>query len=215
VKTVRIAVRYPDSLVHPMHRFVCDSPAVEREVLLEWKVTDGTRTLLFYVEGDRSAYEAALGERSAVDEYDITAESEAGFYLYVRGPNRDAEAEIFGALDRGPVVVASPVEFRGDRTMRLALVGPAEDLQSAIDALPAELTVDVTSVGEYGGAVGDSVTDRQREALDAAWKAGYYAVPRECTIEEVADDLGCAVSTASALLRRAERELVADAFDRP
>lgn len=215
MKAVRVAVSYPESLVHPGHRFVCESPSVEREVLLEWKVADGTRTLLFYVEGDRSAYEANLGARSDVDEYDVAAERDAGFCLYVRGPNRQTEAEVFGALDRGPVVVASPVEYRSDRTMRLTLVGPPGDLQSALDDLPAELTVDVTAVGEYGGAVGGSLTDRQREAVAAARDAGYYAVPRENGIEAVAEELDCAVSTASALLRRAERELVAGALDRP
>lgn len=215
MKAVRVAVRYPDSLVHPGHRFVCESPAVEREVLLEWKVADGARTLLFYVAGDRSTYEAHLAERPGVDEYDVAAESDSGFYLYVRGPNRQTEADVFGALDRGPVVVASPVEFRPDRTMRLTLVGPPEDLQSALDDLPAELAVDVTSVGGYGGAVADPLTDRQRETLAAAWDAGYYAVPREGGIEAVADELDCAVSTASTLLRRAERELAAGALDRP
>lgn len=214
MKAIRIAVRYPDALVHPMHRFVCESPSVEREVLLEWKVEEGVRTLLLYVEGDRSAYEDALTERPDVDEYDITAEGDAGFYLYVRGPNRDVEGEVFGAFDRGPVVVTSPVEFRDDRTMRLTLVGPSADLQAALDELPSELTVDVKSVGEYGGRVGRTLTDRQRAAMSAAWNCGYYAVPREEGIDEVADELDCAVSTASTLLRRAERELVADLFER-
>lgn len=213
MKAIRIAVRYPESLVHPMHRFVCESPAVEREILLEWKVEDGARTLLLFVEGERTAYETALAERPDVDEYDITAESDEGFYLYVRGPNREVEGEVFGALSRGPVVVASPVEFRDDRTMRLTLVGPSADLQAALDGLPAELSVDVQSVGEYGGRVGRTLTDRQRAAMRAAWDCGYYAVPREAGIEAVASELDCAVSTASTLLRRAERGLVADLFD--
>lgn len=215
MKAIRIAVQYPESLVHPMHRFVCESPAVEREVLLEGKVEDGVRTLLLYVEGERAAYETALTERLDVDAYDITAESDENFYLYVRGPNRNVEAEVFDALDRGRVVVASPVEFRDDWTMRLTLVGPSADLQSALDELPAELSVDVKSVGEYGGRVGRTLTDRQLAAMAAAWDCGYYAVPREAGIEAVADELDCAVSTASTLLRRGERELVAELFERP
>ena len=55
----------------------------------------------------------------------------------------------------------------------------------------------------------------RRGGTSDAWDHGYYAVPREGGIEEVADELDCTVSTASALLRRAERELVADLFERP
>jgi predicted DNA binding protein len=57
------------------------------------------------------------------------------------------------------------------------------------------------------------VSERQREALAAAWDAGYYAVPREGDIEAVAAELDCATSTASDLLRRAERQIVAASLD--
>ena len=213
MKSIRLAIRYPADLVHPIHQFVCDSPVVDREILLEGKVVDGTRTLLFYVEGERSAYEQAMTRRLDVDAYDITAESEAGFYLYVRGPNREAEAEVFAAFNRETVVIASPIEFRSDGTMHLTLVGPPADIQSALDDLPPEFEVDVKRIGTYGGLSGGGLTERQRAALDTAWRCGYYDVPREGSIDEVAAELDCAISTASTLLRRAERELVADVLD--
>jgi predicted DNA binding protein len=48
------------------------------------------------------------------------------------------------------------------------------------------------------------LTDRQREAVRAAVEAGYYAVPREASLADVAEAIGCAESTASEHLRRAE-----------
>jgi hypothetical protein len=210
----RLSLELGESSLHPMHRFVCESPAVDREVLLEGKVVDGVRTLLLYVAGDPAAYEAALVERTSVTDYDVTT-VEDGCYCYVRGPNRAADAALFGAFDRETVVVVSPVEFRPDRTVGLTLVGPPADLRAALAALPDDVAVTVERVGDYGVRVGDGasgLTDRQREALATARERGYYAVPRETGIEAVAADLDCAVSTASALLRRAERTLVTEAL---
>lgn len=43
----------------------------------------------------------------------------------------------------------------------------------------------------------------QREALETAVREGYFAVPRECTLADIADVLGVDKSTASRTLRRA------------
>jgi len=57
-----------------------------------------------------------------------------------------------------------------------------------------------------------TLTDRQEEALEAAYRAGYFDWPRESTAEEVADNLGIAAPTLHAHLRKAERELLATVF---
>ncbi len=212
MKWLRVVLTLPDEYLHPMHAFVCRSPDVEREVLLEGKADDGTETLLAYVEGDRDAYEAELDARPEVVEHHVTADGDDGFYLYLRGTLGDAGVELMAALDRDSLVLVPPIEFRSDRTMHLSLVGHPDDLQAALDALPDAIDVDVRRVGAYADALSDRLTDRQREALDAAWTAGYYAVPRDTDLTAVADELDCAVSTASDLLRRAEARLVADAL---
>jgi hypothetical protein len=51
------------------------------------------------------------------------------------------------------------------------------------------------------------LSDRQERVLRAAVEAGYYDVPRETTVEAVADDLDLAVSTVSETLGRAERRV--------
>jgi predicted DNA binding protein len=52
------------------------------------------------------------------------------------------------------------------------------------------------------------LTDRQRELLKAAVREGYFTVPRECTLAELADAVGVDKSTASTVLKRAEARLV-------
>jgi predicted DNA binding protein len=52
------------------------------------------------------------------------------------------------------------------------------------------------------------LTDRQRECLGLALRRGYYEIPRECTLADLADDLGVDPSTVSGVLRRAERRVL-------
>lgn len=52
------------------------------------------------------------------------------------------------------------------------------------------------------------LTDRQREYLTVAHRRGYFDVPRECTLAELADGLGVDKSTASETIRRATARIV-------
>ncbi len=52
-----------------------------------------------------------------------------------------------------------------------------------------------------------SLTDRQREALEAAYRAGYYDWPRESTAEEVAASLGLSGPTLHGHLRKAQARI--------
>ncbi|AGN00356.1 DNA binding domain-containing protein [Salinarchaeum sp. Harcht-Bsk1] len=74
------------------------------------------------------------------------------------------------------------------------------------------MTFDVESIremdGEPAGRFG--LTDAQHEALTAAAKAGYYEVPREVTLEELADDLGVSHQALSEQLRRGTCALLED-----
>ncbi|MFC3476192.1 helix-turn-helix domain-containing protein [Halobacterium litoreum] len=57
------------------------------------------------------------------------------------------------------------------------------------------------------------LTDAQREALEIALERGYFEVPRECSLAEVADEIGVSEQSVSERLRRAARHLVRDAVD--
>ncbi|WP_232701250.1 helix-turn-helix domain-containing protein [Halobacterium wangiae] len=57
---------------------------------------------------------------------------------------------------------------------------------------------------EYG------LTAAQQEALEAAYNAGYFAVPRDRTLTELAEDLGISRNALSTRLRRGHRNLLAN-----
>lgn len=212
MKSVELVIRDAEEIVDSP---VYASPRVERELVFEGQGGDGVETVLSYVEGDPEPYEAAFAGAPGVQEFEITRDGDA-FLLYLRQELDEEGQWLMDALARGTVVLVPPIEFRSDGSMHLTLVGGRADLQAVVDALREELDVDVTRVAEYGAVAGPSarLTDRQREALDAAWEVGYYDVPRGAGIEAVADDLDCAVSTASGLLRRAEARLVGDVLEK-
>lgn len=61
-----------------------------------------------------------------------------------------------------------------------------------------------------GGQQG--LSPKQRDALMAAFEAGYFDVPRSATMDGLADELGISQQSFSKRLRRAHRNLVANAL---
>jgi predicted DNA binding protein len=54
----------------------------------------------------------------------------------------------------------------------------------------------------------ETVTPRRRKVLNKALEAGYFDIPRGCTLQEIADELGIAKTTASQHLRKAEKSFM-------
>jgi PAS domain S-box-containing protein len=75
-----------------------------------------------------------------------------------------------------------------------------------------ECNREVTTVGQPGGPL-DELTGRQREVLEAAYRAGYFDWPRESTAEEVARSVDLAASTLHGHLRKAEQAILSALLD--
>ena len=100
-----------------------------------------------------------------------------------------------------PVVVRNgwyELDFTGTRA-------EFDRFQAGLEAL--EIPYDLLSILE-GDGWEDLLTPRQREVLEAAVRNGYFEVPRECTLADLAEDLEVDKSTASGVLRRGEARIV-------
>ncbi len=113
-----------------------------------------------------------------------------------------------------PVVVTDG-RFEFDLTAtreRFEAVGTALDESSFdYDLLSVVETGETDGRADREGGLtghGDLLTDRQRECLDAALREGYFEVPRECTLADLAETLDIDKSTASEILRRGERRIL-------
>jgi DNA-binding transcriptional ArsR family regulator len=84
-------------------------------------------------------------------------------------------------------------------------------LQADCRKRDTEMTVrrlDGSGDGGDDGSDRYGVTERQREVVMAAVEAGYFELPRETTLDELASELGVSDQTVSEHLRRAQRNVL-------
>jgi len=191
---------------------LADSPHVEQAHLLAWNPTDSRGvTALFEVEGDREVVDGALGALEEVVSVETTPASESTFYQLV---TLDGSGSVIRRIARwvtsDGLVVCKPIVYR-DGAVHAQFVGSTGTIRRVVDRLPAFVDIDVHEIGGDGFAPGNplgALSSRQREAIVAAAAAGYYDDPKQATHEDIAAALGCAPSTASEHLRKAESKLV-------
>lgn len=71
----------------------------------------------------------------------------------------------------------------------------------------SNLAYELVSIVQFFEAEG-LLTDRQHQVLETAFREGYFEVPRECTLAELAEELGVDKSTVSEILRRADGRII-------
>jgi predicted DNA binding protein len=99
--------------------------------------------------------------------------------------------------------------------MEFAITATRNDFEAFGERLDASgLRYELRSVVHREGRDG-VLTDRQRECLDVAWRMGYFEVPRDCTLAEVADALDVDTSTVSETLRRGTARVLDRFFAAP
>ena len=210
MKSVWITLEYSPAGTPPFLEAVFESPDVDREIILGGQTVDGVEILTSYVYGSQAAYKTLLEEYDGVLEYEITPDSD-GFFLYLRRELGERGASLLESISRETIVVVPPITLHSDRTIHMTLVGHPNDLGAIVEDVPSGMSVDVRQVRNAVTTTPSRLSTRQEEALQAAWNLGYYDVPRTTGIEGVADEIDCAVSTASELLRRGEARLVEQA----
>jgi hypothetical protein len=213
MKSLRLILRYAPEVQHPMHRFMTESDAVEREWLVTWNIgiEDGITSALFYVVGEREPYESALSAVPTNEEYDLTPVHDGAFYATVRERETEQFQRFHATFEQPSLMVVPPFDYRPNGILAFDVVGEPTALEGVLNDLPESITAEVHEIGEYDtrpGTSGTGLTARQREALAAARRIGYYEVPRTGSVADVAAELDCAPSTASNHLRKAEARLV-------
>lgn len=191
--------------------------AVDGTVTVERMVADGAETVTPYVwvaTGDFEAFETALRSDASVGEFDVV-ESHADERLY-RVSWLAGGTDLIAALDEVSATVMS-AEGEGDSWVLRALFSDRAAVSAFDDRFCSahegvELdrlyrSDDPSSYGKY------EVTEKQRAALTTAREAGYFSVPRECSLQDVADELGISRNAASARLRRGQDALVGHTLD--
>jgi predicted DNA binding protein len=208
---VRITADGREDEIHPMYDVMANAPFVERGTALQWNFTGDALGILHYIEGDIDAYREVAEETPEVVGYDVVPADDDAFYAYIRDATTDALQGMFGPITQGGLVVVPPIVYHEDGTVTLSLFGPTDEMQTAIDRVPAPVDVTIEEVGGLAAtrpAVEARLSDRQREAITTALELGYYEIPRDVGHEDVAEAIDCAPSTAAEHLRKAESKVL-------
>lgn len=125
----------------------------------------------------------------------------------VLGKYETDDTDLYDFAEASSLTIEFPVDVRNgwyefDLT---GTRGELNRLQDYLDSSP--LSYDLLSLVRTSDT-GELLTDRQREVLRAAIRKGYFEVPRDCTLAELAEDLSVDKSTASTILRRGESRLL-------
>lgn len=209
-----------ETTLHPLVPTLTDGDAFRDARMVNWAPSfDPPRaTVLLYLDGDLDRYAGALEATDIVIHSDLTRIGDGRGYAYVNSEPHPTEWRLFEIATLEGLIPVFPFRYHRDGTMTVRIVGPTARLQAAVEATPDGIETAIEQVGEYDlgqAPIPPGLPPRQREALAAAHELGYYAVPREAGRDEVAARLGCAPSTASEHLRKAERRVVGTYLDRP
>lgn len=210
MRQVRLTVTPADPSIHPFFALTAGDGAIEEAQSLYCNVADDTRpTYLFGIRGDPARIGAELDDRPEVIAYDISPDEDDMCYVNLQIEVNEFGRAIFDAFSRDNLTLVLPVVY-ADGSASMELVGTNTALQGFLDALPSALQVEVEAIGEFtdGDSADSILTQRQREAVLAGLELGYYETPRQSTHEDVAERIGCAPSTASEHLNRAESKLI-------
>ncbi|SDJ61736.1 helix-turn-helix domain-containing protein [Natronorubrum texcoconense] len=191
-------------------------------VRVESVVAEGpTRTmpLVWFSTDDPEDLEAALDADPTVDDFQCLLETaDDGEWFYRLQYGEDVSSVCGSVYANGGTVLDAQVAD-GQWTLRL-LFPEREELSETVSAIENQgVRVDVRRMVEAGQdddlETTAALTEPQQEAISEAYRQGYYDVPREISLEELADKLDISHQALSERLRRANRVLASEQLDDP
>lgn len=183
---------------------VCREAGVRGIELLE----DEGRGGVSQIEVENRLDEDRLDDIDSVDDWELIAEKDDS-YLYLLEVTA-LEMPDSASVDHDDLVGTCDPTVN-DRGMLLSLVGTQDSIRTMLRNFEAAgIAPDLRRLGEYEGGQRtlDALTDRQLEVLRTAYDMGFYEVPRQASIDDVADEVGLDGGTVSEHLQRAERNLL-------
>ena len=212
MKRIRFSAAYPERLRHPLHRAIAGGSPISRAELLMWSPTADATTLLWF-DGDRDATATAVDALDSLVASSLVSDAN-GTYAFLRQDDYEFPAALLDTVAASRVIFLPPVVFSESGDVRFEAAGAAAALSRFHDDLADLADLTIERVHEFERRRTPSrLTDRQRAALETAVSVGYYEVPREGTVADVAAALDCGTSTAGELLRKAEAAVVERAVE--
>ncbi|WP_290813422.1 helix-turn-helix domain-containing protein [Halovivax sp.] len=192
----------------------------ELEVRVKSIVAEGplqTMPLVWFGGVDEAHLERALDGDDSIEDYTRLLEDADGDEALYRLEYASWVGQVVGTVFEHDGTVLDAQCDSGRWTLRL-LFPQHDSLSTAVEELSdGGVTVDLKRMVEAGRdsdlEATSALTDAQEEAIREAYRRGYYDVPREISLEELADGLGISHQALSERLRRANKVLASEQLD--
>jgi predicted DNA binding protein len=188
--------------------------APDMRIVLEQEsaTSEGPVRLLFWAEGpDFEAFEAAMEADPTVTDVTCLARTDATHLYRARLTEQGMEVTTMNLwMELDIVLLHATRSVNGwevrmrfpDRDALGEFRAYCDDHDLDFKVLALYSTDDTQPVGRFG------VTEPQRDTLLAAVESGYFSIPRESSLAELADQLGLSSQATSERLRRGTEALV-------
>lgn len=166
---------------------------------------------------DQESIESALGDDPTVDEFVRLLEDPSSEEWLYRIEYSDTVSGVCNGVFEHEGTILDAQVSDGGWTLRL-LFPEREMLSAAVSEIEEQgVTVDIRRMVEAGRNADleatAALTDPQEEAIAEAYRQGYYDVPREISLEELAGELDISHQALSERLRRANKVLASEQMD--
>lgn len=199
---------------HPLGRKLTDEPAIERRAIHHVELLDDDSVLLLAeASGSKERYRQIMEDSPHVDDFLVSGEDR---WMAVSQFELTAAARRPLELQREErLVIDTPIHFTADGGLKVTCLGDDAAFESLFGSVDEAggVAVEVLGMGEYEpdeSSFSRLFTPRQEEVLETAVDLGYYRVPREAELEDVAESVGITPATASEHLRKVEERVFSE-----
>lgn len=198
----------PDDGFHPNYRAYTERASVTRELIHRIHlVDDGTVVGLYQLWGNLDKVKEELDAQPQVIQYDVAGTEAGSGFVYEHTNATGATTSLLSLLRESELVLDPPLEFTRDGALRVTVLGEGTALHRAFAAASEIVEIHLEKTGEYrpeGHDLASLLTDRQHQILTIAVAKGYYEVPRETTISDIAEEVGLSQATVGEHLQKIE-----------
>ncbi|WP_227378370.1 helix-turn-helix domain-containing protein [Haladaptatus halobius] len=189
-----------------------EGTSVSREYLHHFNlVDDGTIVMLHHFRGELDQINEELDTASEVLNYDIVGQGDGEGFAYVHCELTDPVRSIVSTLHKFEVILDTPLEFCDGGFVKATLIGEEPSLRQSLEALSDIVEIRLQKTGEYHPGIQDlgaTLTNRQHQMLTVAVELGYYEVPRQATLEDIAAKVDRSRATVGEHLQKIESKVL-------
>lgn len=196
---------------HPLGKKLADEPTIAREAIHHVELlADGTVLSFAEGSGDQERYEEIMRDSPYVVDFLVSGEDP--WMAVSQFEPTDVTRRALELQRESDIVIETPIQFNSDGSFRITYIGSDAAFQEVFRHAVEEnaVTFEVVETGDYEpdeASFARLLTTRQQEVLKAAVEAGYYSAPRQSTLEDVAEVVGIAPTTAGEHLRKVEERV--------